>query len=479
MRIAAPAELDRQQERARFMTTPITIERLDKRKLALRVPSRDGGLSAVTVAIWQWLRQHIKTVSPDVLAIDLDDPLGLEGRSRLAAELPGLPPDIIEMQALVQLSSHAAATLYTHPVPLQMLQRAFAHRAVELLRANPVLAHPKLCGPSRNGGADQSIIGQLLDCPLPLDPDQLQAAALAQPQLGALLCKAVMEDKFNPFGRQLDGGRNSTIMLRAMLRVAPQAWKRTLKQGDLLRWAKHCASNCRLAADYQQTLALLDELNACIASDGVGTNFLWDCTALRESLARDGVLKVEHPVLALVYHSVRDSAYYGVYRSHEDHEPPTPGYPAAPLTALAERINTLLLPDARLPLDSIRAHDFLRHVTLAHRTDSPEVKRYWESLDADSGEPAALSPQSFVDWALERRDSLGHQVEIGEIERCRLWYDNLMGIEPTARMAATVTCRTMDQAISAPTPAPAQPANPTASSLPVRPHQAARPSRSL
>lgn len=443
------------------MSVPITIERLDKRKAPLRMPSQSGYAVADLVdSLHADLCRRLDSQSPDEVQVSPSDPLGPEGRAQIEQRIADVPADLAELQLLSLLSKKARELRMVSLAQPRQVRQAYASRAVDLLQANPVLAHMNLQVPVVGSGSVTShvpMIQLLLHSGIPLDPDRLQAATAAAPALAALLEKAVVELKAEPFWSRLERCYDTTILCRSLLRVAPQAFRRIQQRGDLQLLARHCGSMCMMSDDLTQTLALLRDLQANMPDD---LRLRWDNTQLREALVRDDVLSVEHPVLVLIMQAVRHSAHGGPSRRQNDLEPQAPGYPAAVITELAEALNALLLPADRLPVDAIPANAFLRHVTLAHKVDSPLVKGYWDAVNQGGRALPSPSPQSFIEWALARTDSQGRQVRPAELERNRSKYESVIGVAPTARMSADLTLRDMHRTIDA------NPTHPTPSSLP-------------
>lgn len=361
--------------------------------------------------------------------------------------LKEVDPTVLELFVLAEVASQiGASTTITLQERLE-LGRAVGNRVVDLLQAQPQLAGPAPLVEVKGLRAKvrMPLMCYVLKSAVSIDPDRLQSAAEASPELSKAISR-VLKPTSMDFGDVLGSCGVASPTPRALLRVVPALWADLNTQNARLLLPQLCGFALRTAHGLDGSLKLIEEIRVAMQRHPMGERrfFYWATDDLAISLANalSGKYppRTEHPVFLMLDAAVTSSSWPD--RSKELGMEQAEGYPGRPLSAMADALNSLFAPEDRLELELIPPRALLEAVTLApHAAGLRSVDNFW--LGNPDRNPVAGTPKDFLDWAVGHTDGKGARVQAVDVEPKREAYERAIGVAATAELMSALAQRSM------------------------------------
>lgn len=398
------------------------------------------------------------------------DPLEVVDRTRLAdlAADMGMShqPEIVELYVLgaMQISLMSSGRMVLAATINLALADAIGVRSVQLLQAHPELAHPALHVPRYSARfGHRSLMAHTLTARPRLDADQLEQAVVAQPVLGRLIRDTLQsQPEASPFNEMsFDGG--SPKLLGSLLRVAPELLAEFGKSDNLLQLAELCAKNATTQRIHTELIGFLDELKNAQAAQGLPSRFQWAVngkTVMTTTGMSWASVRTSHPVLAFFYESALTAATLSGNHKKQLTEPLAAGFPGSVLMDIAERLDALMAQGCRVAPSAIPPAGLLELLALAPvAAQNQRAITYWAQVKDDAGIPSHASLLDLVEWAVQRTDRRGRQLQLQDFDRMQDVYLSSIGTAMTNRIRSGLVEREMSKALdtqaeAAPAPGP-------------------------
>lgn len=385
------------------------------------------------------------------------DPMKVLDGAKLAETVAALKmerdPEIVELYVLGAMQLHVLHGSRLPPRELA-LANAIAERSVQLLTLRPELAHPALhvTRYSTRFG-HRSLLSHLVVARVRFEPDSLEQAVKAKPVLRDLLRSTFQQEQEASLFKEMTVDGGCPKLLQSMLRVLPELLQEFGTEENLLKLAALCAANSHVRARHDEMLGLMDELQATQARAGDGARFKWMDTGeniMAETAMHWAGVRNHHPVLSFFYDTAVEACHLTASRRLKMSLELAPGYPAVPITTLAERLNAMMEPAAQIAPSSISAHGLVELLALAPiAAKNGRALNYWARIqDADSVPKVSLV--DILEWAAkERTDGAGRRMELADFDALLDVYRRSIGEAATSRIRSTLLQREMSKVLEA------------------------------
>ena len=336
-----------------------------------------------------------------------------------------------------------------------LVHKAVTERVHQIIERRPEILHPKLrFALDSHSDSETLMLRFLLASRVALDADRLHAMSInggvGQEMLELALssCQSIGPRLFEETVHSSAGCASSAA---AILRAGYDITR--IDEHNIQAIVEMCAMGAAGSQwQFDQAIEMLRAIeSAQDAAGGDGHRLFWAVRGQNavnlNDFGRASVRSV-HPVTTLIYETMLRSGKSGPYRAAD-----VAGFPGVPFAIMAERINAILEPEGRLPLEMLSGINALKLVTLwpAAASDSAVARDYWVSR-SDGDERVltlANSPMDIVDWACQKTDEDGVRLTLIDLDPIQDRLAAAIGAGAASEIRAKVTHREMAATIAA------------------------------
>ena len=335
-----------------------------------------------------------------------------------------------------------------------LLRKAITERVHQIIESRPEFLHPKLrFALDSSSGSETWMLRFLLANRVALDADRLHAMSIGGGVGQEMLALSLGPDQF--FGALLfeeavhsscGCASSATAILRAGYDISK------INEHNVNSIIDRCAAGAAGSQwQYDQAVEMLRAIKAAQDTAGGDDHRLSWAVSGRDAVCLNDFSGASarrvHPVTTLIYETMMRSSTCDPYRAAD-----VAGFPEVPFAIMAERINAILKPEGRLPLEMLSGIKALKLVTVCPAaSQSAAAREYWVNLSAHDESVLTLtnSPMDIVDWACRKTDEDGARLTLAEIDPIQNQLAGAIGAAAAAEIRAKVTHRDMAASIAA------------------------------
>ena len=372
----------------------------------------------------------------------------------LARDASHLDIDLAELYALGVVSGTFFG-MYNGRFPTELLlSKAITERVHQIIESRPEFLHPKLRFALKSEDYSGTwMLHFLLANRVALDADRLHAMSIGggvgQEMLalalspGDYIGELLIDETIYP---GVGCASSAAAIIRAGYGVS------RIDFLSVYAIIKICALG---AAGSQRNFDQAVEITRAVeaaqdAAGGDGHRFVWSKSGQDVVDLSDFCLasvSYVHPVTAFIYQSMMCAC-----RSRPNRAADVPGFPGVPFAIMAERLNVILEPASRLPLETLSGINALKLVTICMAADSESTvaRKYWTALSGDDEDVFTLTnnPIEIIDWACQKTNEHGARLTLADLDPIQDRLAAAIGADAASEVRAKVTHRDMAATIA-------------------------------